>query len=132
MDDGDFKEGYGNLSVIERGKYTGGATIFPRFRVGFIVRTGDFLAMDVHEWHCNTEMTESAADKAFNKALPKIHNASVETGTMGSEKPFTRISFVCYLREKLRGCKPKETMAYYKRISFHPMKGPIKTRKKRN
>lgn len=129
MDDGDFRDGYGNLSVIERGKYTGGATIFPRYRVGFNVRTGDFIAMDVHEWHCNTEMTESAADKAFNKALPKIHHASLETGTMGSDKPFTRISFVCYLREKLRGCKNKETQAYYKRISFHPMKGPIKTRK---
>lgn len=129
MDDGDFREGYGNLSVIERGKYTGGATIFPRYRVGFNVRTGDFIAMDVHEWHCNTEMTESAADKAFNKTLPKIHHASLDTGTMGSEKPFTRISFVCYLREKLRGCKNKETQAYYKRISFHPKKGPIKTRK---
>ena len=52
MDDGDFKEGYGNLSVIERGKYSGGATIFPRYGVGFNVRTGDFLAMDVHEWQC--------------------------------------------------------------------------------
>ena len=124
MDDGDFKEGYGNLSVIERGKYTGGATIFPRYRVGFNVRTGDFLAMDVHEWHCNTEMTESASDKAFNKAMPAIHNNSLSTGTMGGEKPFTRISFVCYLREKLRGCKGSETAAYYKRIAFDPKRGP--------
>lgn len=126
MDDGDFREGFGNLSVIERGQYSGGATIFPRYKVGFNVRTGDFLAMDVHEWHCNTEMYESPADKKVNKALPKIHNDSIETGTMGGEKPFTRISFVCYLREKLRGCKPKETQAYYNRIKFDPELGDMK------
>lgn len=131
MDDGDFREGFGNLSVIERGKYTGGATLFPQYKVGFNVRTGDFLAMDVHQWHCNTELTESAADKEFNKKLPKIHHDSVETGTLGGDKPFTRISFVCYLREKLRGCKnPEETTAYYKRIQFDPVKGPMKDSKK--
>lgn len=126
MDDGDFREGYGNLSVIERGKYTGGATIFPRYRIGFNVRTGDFLAMDVHEWHCNTEMVEATADREYNKKLPKIHHDSVETGTLGGEKPFTRISFVCYLREKMRGCKPAETKAYYDRIQFDPEKGDLK------
>ena len=136
MDDGDFREGFGNLSVIERGQYSGGATIFPRYGIGFNVRTGDFLAMDVHEWHCNTEMYESDADKKVNKALPKIHHDSVETGTMGGEKPFTRISFVCYLREKLRGCKPKETKAYYNRIKFDEEHGDMKkkatTRKSKN
>lgn len=126
MDDGDFREGFGNLSVIERGQYSGGATIFPRYKVGFNVRTGDFLAMDVHEWHCNTEMYEDAADKKVNKALPKIHHDSLETGTMGGEKPFTRISFVCYLREKLRGCKSKDTQAYYDRIKFDPVLGDLK------
>lgn len=130
MDDGDFRDGYGNLSVIERGRYTGGATIFPRYKIGFNVRTGDFLAMDVHEWHCNTEMTESAADKEYNKKLPKIHHDSTQTGTLGGEKPFTRISFVCYLREKLRGCKPAETKEYYNRISFDPEKGDMKKRAK--
>ena len=130
MDDGDFRDGYGNLSVIERGKYSGGQTLFPRFGVGFNVRTGDFLAMDVHEWHCNTELYESAEDKAFNKKLPKIHNDDVKTGTMGGEKPFTRISFVCYLREKLRGCKSSETKGYYSRIQFDPERGDLKQRGK--
>jgi hypothetical protein len=128
MDDGDFREGYGNLSVIERGRYTGGATLFPRYKIGFNVRTGDFLAMDVHEWHCNTEMTESAADKEYNKKLPRVHHDAVETGTLGGEKPFTRISFVCYLREKMRGCKPTDTKAYYDRIQFDPEKGDLRKR----
>jgi hypothetical protein len=132
MDDGDFRDGFGNLSVIERGKYSGGATLFPRYGVGFNIRTGDFIAMDVHEWHCNTEMYESAADKAFNKKLPVIHHDSIETGTQGGDKPFTRISFVCYLREKLRGCKVGETQKYYSRIQFDPKKGDMKrkTRKR--
>jgi len=133
MDDGDFKEGYGNLSVIERGKYHGGVTMFPRFGAGFNLRTGDFIAMDVHEWHCNTELYETKEDKEFNKDLPKIHFADPSTGTMGVEKPFTRISFVCYLREKLRKCKESETRKYYKRIHFDPIKGPAaqQTRKKK-
>lgn len=126
MDDGDFREGFGNLSVIERGKYHGGATIFPRYGVGFNVRTGDYLAMDVHEWHCNTELHETPADKEFNNGLAKIHIDSEETGTLGSDKPFTRISFVCYFREKLSDCKLGETRAYYKRIQFDPEKGALK------
>lgn len=135
MDDGDFKEGYGNLSVIERGKYHGGYTMFPRYGVGFNLRTGDFIAMDVHEWHCNTEMYETKEDKEYNKHLPQIYFADPSTGTMGGEKAFTRISFVCYLREKIRGCKDSETRKYYKSIRFDPEKGPQvsgKTRKKKS
>jgi hypothetical protein len=136
MDAGDFKDGYGNLSVIERGKYHGGHTMFPRYGIGFDLRTGDFVAMDVHEWHCNTAMYETEEDKAFNKKLPRVHFDDPSTGTMGGEKPYTRISFVCYLREKIVNCKESETRKYYKRISFDPRKGSLfkkgqQTRKKK-
>jgi len=117
-DDGDFKDGYGNLSVIERGSYHGGYTLMPEFHIGFNVRTGDFLAMDVHQWHCNTEMVETAEDKKANKDLPRIHKDSLETGTLGAEKSFTRISFVCYLREKLRECNATETRKFYKKVGY--------------
>lgn len=120
MDDGDFKEGYGNLSVIERGHYHGGYTLFPQYGIGFNVRTGDFLAMDVHQWHCNTELHETAEDKQKNKGLPRIHKDDLETGTLGADKPFSRVSFVCYLREKLRKCKDTETRKYFKTIGFNP------------
>lgn len=122
-DAGDFPQGYGNLSVIERGKYHGGFTLFPRFEIGFNVRTGDFLAMDVHEWHCNTEMYETEEDKKFNKTLPRIHTDNPETGTMGAEKPYTRISFVCYMREKLKNCDEAETRKYYKSIDYNSNRG---------
>jgi hypothetical protein len=120
MDDGDFVGGYGNLSVIERGHYHGGFTLFPQYRIGFNVRTGDFLAMDVHQWHCNTAMYETVEDKKRNKDLPRIHKSDIETGTLGDEFKFSRVSFVCYLREKLRDCDDKETRDYFKKIGFNP------------
>lgn len=131
MDDGDFKEGFGNLSVLEQGQQSGGATLFPQFGVGFNVRTGDFLAMDVHQWHCNTEMQETAEQKAQNKKLPKIYSNDESTGTLGQDKPFTRISFVCQLREKILGCKYGPAQEQQKRIGFSQTKGflPKKTRK---
>jgi hypothetical protein len=86
--------------------------------VGFNLRTGDFIAMDVHQWHCNTEMYETPEDKAFNKTLAPIKYYKTKTGTQGAEHPFTRISFVCYVREDLKGCDQAETKAYYKRIGF--------------
>lgn len=129
-DAGDYKGGYGNLSVIERGKYHGGETLFPKWGVGFDLRTGDFIAMDVHEMHGNTALYETKEDKEFNKKLPSVYKHSEDTGTMGSEFPFTRISFVCYLREKLHDCDPKETRKYYKKIEFDPEKGSLKKKNK--
>lgn len=125
-DAGDFSEGFGNLSVIERGQYSGGYTIFPRYKIGFNVRTSDYLAMNVHEYHCNTEMTETSTQKKFNKELPKVHFDDPSTGTLGGEKNFTRISFVCYLREGLIDCKSSEAKQYYKRIGFDTKKGDLK------
>jgi hypothetical protein len=124
QDAGDFREGFGNLSVIERGEYSGGYTIFPRYGVGIDLRTGDFVAMDVHEWHCNTELYETPEQAKRNKKLPDIYKDDPETGTQGSNKPYSRVSFVCYLREKLRQCKEGDTRKYYKRIDFDPIKGP--------
>jgi hypothetical protein len=81
-DAGDYKDGFGNLVVIEdpNGKYDGGYTGFPQYGVAVDVRNGDFLAMDVHEWHANT------------KQIPKT-------------KDYTRLSLVCYLRENMLRCK---------------------------
>ena len=79
-DAGDFKDGYGNLVVLEEGKYSGGYTGFPQYGVAFDVRTGDFLAMDVHEWHCNTKITSITQD-------------------------YSRVSLVAYLRDKMINCK---------------------------
>jgi hypothetical protein len=72
-DKGDDSEGFGNLAVIEKGRYSGGETCLPQYGIGVNVRTGDILYMDVHEWHGNLPI----------KLLDK--NA-------------IRLSIVCYLR----------------------------------
>ena len=72
-DKGDDSEGFGNLAVIEKGRYSGGETCLPQYGIGVNVRKGDILYMDVHEWHGNLPI----------KLLDK--NA-------------IRLSIVCYLR----------------------------------
>ena len=103
-DAGDYKEGFGNLTVIERGKYHGGYTCFPQFGIGVDVRRGDFLAMDVHEWHTNTPIYETEQDKEFNESLEPAFKDNPEVGTVGIYQKYTRLTFVCYLREKITHC----------------------------
>jgi hypothetical protein len=75
-DKGDDIEGFGNLVVIEYGKYTGGETCFIQYGIGVDVRTGDVLLMDVHQAHAN---------------LP------IKLKTNDSK----RLSIVCYLRTSI-------------------------------
>lgn len=102
-DAGDYRPGYGNLIVIEDpnnpNSYTGGYTGFPQFGVAVDVRTGDFLAMDVHEWHCNTEMFLVNPQIQGNYTQREIDNKWY----------FNRLSVVCYLREKMIRCKGLQT-----------------------
>jgi len=107
-DAGDFKEGFGNLTVIERGKYHGGYTIFPQYGVAIDLRNNDFVAMDVHQWHCNTPMYETEDDKKENEVLVPAFKDNPKVGTVGIYENYTRISFVCYLREKIAQCPEKD------------------------
>ena len=129
QDAGDFKEGFGNLTVIEWGKYHGAITMFPRYEVGFDVRSGDFLAMDVHEWHTNSPFIETKEDKEYNKTLPEIRTRDPETGVKGTEHKFQRLTFVCYFREKLANCEASKTKEYYDRQDFD-LKEELKEAKK--
>ena len=70
-DKGDDAEGFGNLAVIEKGKYTGGETCLPQYGIGVDVRTGDILYMDVHEWHGNLPI--KLIDKETSKQIKKIY-----------------------------------------------------------
>ena len=117
-DAGDYEGGFGNLSVIEWGRYHGGETLLPRFGIGFNVRTGDFLALDVHEWHCNAPIVETKEDAAYNRTLPDIRTRDAKTGVIGSQELYQRISFVCYFREKIQECIEKDTRDYYQKIDF--------------
>ena len=87
-DKGDDEEGFGNLVVIENGKYKGGETCFPQFGLGVDVRTGDVIFMDVHEWHGNLPIKPV-------------------------DKDAKRLSVVCYLRYKLWLRTKNKTRRFY-------------------
>lgn len=78
-DRGDFARGFGNLVVCSE-NIRGGMLLFPRYKVAVELASGDFMAMDVHEWHCNSPITPLC-----------------EGGY--------RLAFVCYLREGMGKCK---------------------------
>ena len=88
-DKGDLEEGFGNLLVLEKAKsghpecpgFTGGFLGFPRWGVAVDVRQGDFLAMDVHQWHCNTPVQGTG-----------------------------RLSIVAYLRKGMIKCSSKQSI----------------------
>jgi hypothetical protein len=103
-DAGDFKEGFGNLTVIEQGRYHGGYTVFPQYGVAINLRSNDFVAMDVHQWHANTPLYETEEDKTYNDTIISDFKDNPKVGTAGLYHKYTRISFVCYLREKMARC----------------------------
>lgn len=88
QDKGDLETGFGNLIVLEKNycenntsSYKGGYLGFPKWGIAVDVRHGDFLAMNVHEWHCNTEIISKQKKKNYG-----------------------RLSIVCYLRKNMILC----------------------------
>ena len=88
--------------VCEEGNYKGGYTGFPQFGVAFDVRKGDFLAMDVHEWHCNTPIICDNTDccNCYKNKKTTYNNKKC----LNDEK-YCRLSVVCYLRKNMVKCK---------------------------
>lgn len=85
-DAGDFRHGFGNLSVLQAGYYDGGYTVFPQYRIAVDVRSCDLLLMNVHEWHGNTPI-------------------------IGRSAIYERVSLVMYYRENMINCKSAEEEA---------------------
>lgn len=81
-DKGDYREGMGNLTVLG-GEFHGGYLCFPQFGVAVDVRPRDTVIMDVHQWHCNTELKTNNTNRV-------------------------RLSFVSYFREKIADCNSKK------------------------
>ena len=100
-DTGDYG-GVAVMSVLEQGEYNGGCFMIPKFGIGVNMREGDVLVADVHQFHCNSEYwTTKEQDKA-NKKLDRVYGS--KNDILGSEYDFNRVSFVCYLREKMINC----------------------------
>lgn len=98
-DKGDLVDGFGNIIVLEdhlnKNAYTGGYTGFPQYGVAANIRHGDFMAMNVHEWHCNTEM----------KPVNNVVQGKWKQNEIDNGWHYNRLSLVCYLREKMIRCK---------------------------
>lgn len=102
-DKGDDAEGFGNLSVIEHGEYTGGETCFPQYGIGVDVRMGDVIFMDVHQPHGNLDVQLKTKDAV-------------------------RLSIVCYLRESIWKQTKGKTKKFMKTHN-NMMRNVKKTRK---
>jgi hypothetical protein len=91
-----------NRGVLEQGKYKGGLFMIPRYGLGINLREGDLLIADVHQYHCNSEIFTTKEDDIYNNNMPNDFS-KLNPELYGNDK-YSRISFVCYLREKLIEC----------------------------
>jgi hypothetical protein len=108
-DAGDLDEGFGNLIVLERDqcvdsnaatRYEGGLLGFPQYGVALDVRQGDFCAVNVHEWHCNTQIVPSIGNtKITPSVLGSQNNNSQKQSANPAKETWGRMTLVCYLRK---------------------------------
>ena len=91
VDKGDFKDGFGNLVVCSK-DVEGGYLLFPKYQLALKLNTGDYLAMDVHQYHCNSPFRLLNTDSY-------------------------RLSFVGYFRSSLSKCKEKNQL--YEKRDIH-------------
>lgn len=82
QDAGDYKPGFGVISVHRKGFYGGGWLVFPEYQVGADLHDGDVIFFDPHEWHGVSEFT-------------------------GMSEDYERLSVVYYYRAKMINCLPQ-------------------------
>jgi hypothetical protein len=108
-DRGNQAGGFGNLVIIQRGKFSGGYIGFPQYGVAVDLKEGDFLGMDVHQYHGNEPIVPESDD-------------------------FERISLVSYLREgivkKCTGMKKPVSRKFYQNVRSLAAAAKNKTKKK--
>jgi hypothetical protein len=86
-DKGDELDGFGNLVVIEHGKYKGGETCYPQYGIGVDVRNGDILYMDVHQPHGNLPIELETKD-AIRMSVVCYLRTGIWNQTKGKTKKF--------------------------------------------
>lgn len=84
-DAGDLPEGFGAMSVLRTGRFTGGRLVFPAYRVAFELRHGDVILFDPHEVHGNTEIRPLSAEYERITAVHYYRADMVYCGTAAQE-----------------------------------------------
>lgn len=98
-DAGDYKPGFGVMSVLRRGKYRGGLLVVPAYGIAVDMQDRDVLLFDVHEVHGNTPLVGEGP--------------ACEPENGGHE----RISVIYYFREKMPEClSPAEELERAKHL----------------
>lgn len=83
VDKSDYEKGFGVMTCMRKGNYKGGYLIFPKFRVAVNMTTGCICLANVHHLHGNSPM-------------------------IGIPGTYSRISLVCYFRERIGSCGSAE------------------------
>jgi hypothetical protein len=112
-DEGDLKEGFGVITVMKAGKFSGGELIFPRWRIAVDIGTTDVLLCDVHELHGNAPL-------------------------VGEGGKFLRLACVYYFRTGILDCgspahelervEKREMERLHKRVAARKLEQPIANR----
>lgn len=115
-DKGDDPSGFGNLVVLQRGEYSGGETCFLQYGVGVDVREGDFLLMDVHQLHGNTQL------KLASKDVVRLSIVSyLRVGIWENTRAMSKTDAIAHMKKIER---------FYKKLDTIKNKGTAKNNKK--
>lgn len=79
-DDGNLKGGYGVLSAIRAGTYTGGLLVFPSFRVAVNLGTCDVLIADNRSPHGNTAFVGTPGEFDRVSVVAYFHSNNLPPG----------------------------------------------------
>lgn len=101
-DVGDYERGFGVMSALRAGHFTGCYLCWPAFRVAVNMQTTDVCLADVHEWHGNTPL-------------------------VGRPGRYERVSCVFYYRASMVNCgsATEELERAKSRRAGEPLKAPI-------
>jgi hypothetical protein len=94
-DAGDFKAGFGAMSVLRRGHYHGCELVFPAYGLAVDMGDRDLILFDSHAVHGNADFYETDGLPG-----PEAKGASLDWSGVFHE----RISIVHYFREKVLDC----------------------------
>jgi hypothetical protein len=85
QDKGDLPDGFGVMTVIKEGSYDGFSLVFPRFRVGAELETGDVILFDPHEFHANVPPRNCSDDYHRISVVMYFRKKMIECGSAADE-----------------------------------------------